>query len=81
MVSDRGYIDYDWFVALTADGVYLVTRLKENADYGVVERRPVPAGGRRWPIRQPGRPAGLFLRRIEIWVEEKNETWCLSPTI
>jgi hypothetical protein len=25
-----------------ADGVFFATRLKENADYGVVERRPVP---------------------------------------
>jgi hypothetical protein len=27
---------------LTEQGVYFVTRLKENADYGVVEKREIP---------------------------------------
>ena len=45
VVFDRGYTDYDWFAALDADGVYFVTRMKDNADYGVVERRPVPERG------------------------------------
>jgi hypothetical protein len=43
VVFDRGYTDYDWFTALDAEGVFFVTRLKDNADYGMVERRPVPA--------------------------------------
>lgn len=34
------------FLDLTRQGVYWVTRLKENADYLVVEQRPVPAGGK-----------------------------------
>jgi hypothetical protein len=33
VVFDRGYIDYEWFVELTRQGVYWVTRLKDNADY------------------------------------------------
>src|ERR1039457_382700 len=45
VVFDRGYTDYAWFSALDADGVYFVTRMKDNADYGVVERRPVPERG------------------------------------
>jgi hypothetical protein len=40
VVFDRGYIDYQWFVELTQQGVYWVTRLKDNADYLVVERLP-----------------------------------------
>src|ERR1039457_4465613 len=43
VVFDRGYTDYAWFSAL--DGVYFVTRIKDNADYGVLERRPVPERG------------------------------------
>jgi hypothetical protein len=39
---DRGYTDYEWFMSLTEQGVYLVKRLKENADYGVVEKREIP---------------------------------------
>ncbi len=45
VVFDRGYADYDWFASLDADGVFFVTRMKDNADYGVVERRPVPEHG------------------------------------
>ncbi len=43
LVIDRGYVDYAWFGRLTTDGVFFVTRLKDNALYRVVERRPVPA--------------------------------------
>jgi transposase len=79
VVFDRGYTDYDWFAALDADGVFFVTRLKENADYGVVERRPVPAGG---AVRHDeiiflykaarGGHLDLFLRRVEVWDEEQK---------
>ncbi len=31
LAIDRGYIDYDWFVDLTRQGVYFVSRLKRNA--------------------------------------------------
>lgn len=81
VVFDRGFTDYDWFASLDADGVFFVTRLKDNADYGVVERRPVPQRG---PVqrdeiiflyklaRQGGRD--LFLRRIEVWDEVHQRT-------
>jgi Transposase DDE domain/Domain of unknown function (DUF4372) len=79
VVFDRGYADYDWFAALDAQGVFFVTRLKENADYGVVERRPVPAGSavRRdeiiflYKVARGGN-LDLFLRRIEVWDEEQK---------
>src|SRR6201987_6483856 len=31
VVFDRGYADYDWFASLDADGVFFVTRMKDNA--------------------------------------------------
>ena len=79
VVFDRGYNDYSWFASLDADGVYFVTRMKDNADYGVVERRPVPERG---PVQRDeiiflykaaraGKP-DLFLRRIAVWDEEKK---------
>jgi hypothetical protein len=37
IVMDRGYIDYEWFVRLTQQGVYFVARLKDNASFTVVE--------------------------------------------
>src|SRR5580700_3870167 len=42
LVIDRGYTDYQWFVNLTQRKVHFVTRMKENADYGVVEKRELP---------------------------------------
>jgi len=35
---DRGYNDYTWYKQLTEKGIFLVTRLKTNAQYRVVER-------------------------------------------
>jgi len=32
VVLDRGYADYAWFSALDTDGVYFVTRMKNNAE-------------------------------------------------
>jgi Transposase DDE domain/Domain of unknown function (DUF4372) len=79
VVFDRGYADYDWFATLDTEGVFFVTRLKENADYGVVERRPVPE---RSVVRRDeviflykaarGGNLDLFLRRIEVWDEEQK---------
>ena len=78
LVFDRGYTDYEWFMSLTEQGVYFVTRLKENADYGVVEKREVPQ--RRGVLRdevvffyklaQAGRDA--YFRRIEFYDEEHD---------
>ena len=80
LVFDHGYADYHWWLSLTRQKVFFVTRLKDNADYEVVEKRPVPEKG---PVRKDeviflfklGEEAkDCFLRRIEVWVEEKQET-------
>jgi hypothetical protein len=42
VVDDRGYNDYDLFGRWTAQGVYFVTRMKDNAVYEVVGERRVP---------------------------------------
>ena len=39
-VVDRGYTDFEWYHSLDEKGVFFVTRLKANAHYKVVERRP-----------------------------------------
>jgi Domain of unknown function (DUF4372)/Transposase DDE domain len=78
VVFDRGYIDYQWFVELTQQGVYWVTRLKDNADYLVVERRPVPAGGKVLADEVisfyglPGEGREYFFRRVEIYDPEQQ---------
>jgi len=80
VVFDRGYADYDWWLELTLSKVDFVTRLKDNAAYGIVERRPVRPGSdilRDEVIlltsqQEVGPEARL--RRIEVWLEDKQET-------
>jgi hypothetical protein len=87
LVFDRGYTDYDWFASLDTDGVFFVTRMKDNADYGVVERRSVPEHGavRRDEIIFLYKAArtgnyDLFLRRIEVWDETQQRTLVFLTT-
>jgi hypothetical protein len=42
VAMDRGYNDYKLFADWTENGIYFVTRLKENADYTVTGRQEVP---------------------------------------
>jgi hypothetical protein len=42
VVDDRGYNDYTLFGTWKAQGVYFVTRMKDNALYEVIETRRVP---------------------------------------
>jgi len=81
LVFDRGYNDYGWFERLTQQGVYFVTRMKDNADYIVVEDRPLPA--RKGLIRDQvvcmTRQAAdsdtpPFLRHIEFFDDEQQRT-------
>ena len=80
LVFDRGYADYDGWLSLTRQKVFFVTRLKDKADYEVVEQRAVPASGNvrkdevifLFKLEADGKDC--FLRRVEVWVEEKQET-------
>lgn len=80
LVFDRAYADHGWWLSLTRQKVHFVTRLKDDAAYGVVEQRPVREGTdilRDEVIvlvsQQEIGPEAL-LRRIEVWVEDKQET-------
>lgn len=44
VAMDRAYNDYQQFGQWTDEGVYFVTRMKENAVYEVVQSFPVPVG-------------------------------------
>jgi hypothetical protein len=78
LAIDRGYIDYDWFAELTEQGVYFVTRLKDNADYLVVEERELPR--RKGVLRdqvicfyqQARAGQQCFFRRIEFYDQEQD---------
>ena len=80
VVVDRGYVDYQWFVDLGRQGVFFVSRLKDNAVYQVVEKRDVPQSRNVlcdevifFPsLAEP--KDEYFFRRVEIWNEEKQES-------
>jgi len=81
VVADRGYTDYRLFARWTQEGVFFITRQKRNAQYKVMERRPVPAN-RNILKDQIITFTGYYaqkhyphpLRRIEVWDGEKGET-------
>ena len=80
VAMDRGYNDYHLFTEWTRSGVFFVTRLKRNANANVLEERPVPKGGnilRDEIIRlrefEAGRPDLEDLRRVTVWLEDKQE--------
>jgi hypothetical protein len=78
LVMDRGYTDYGWFADLTQQGVFFVTRLKDNADYIVLQNRELPQ--RKGLLRdqvicfyqqaRDGQEA--YFRRIEFYDEERD---------
>ena len=79
LVMDRSYEDHRWWERLTLDGVFFVTRLKDSTVYGLADRRQKPAD----PIlrdevimlnQKKGMKGPLRLRRIEVWLEEKETT-------
>lgn len=79
VAMDRGYCDYALFHEWTTQGVFFVTRQKENAVYEVVEDRKVPQGRNirsDQVIRFTGHNARKHcpgtLRRIVVW-DEMNE--------
>jgi len=80
VIMDRGYLDYGWYAELTAQGVFFVTRARSNMVYEVVEERPLPERSQirrdqivRLTGRQLGKGCPYELRRVEVFVPEKNE--------
>ncbi len=78
LVFDRGYVDYRWYQRLTNEGVFFVTRLRHDAHYGVQKQLPVPKNRHilKDEIISLGSPhyraTGPF-RRVEVWVQERQE--------
>ena len=82
VVFDKGYADYAWWNRLNESDVFFVSRLRKDAKYEVTGQRELPAGRpelRRdeeitllgWgQLGQQGLPG---LRRIEVWLEDKQE--------
>ncbi len=81
VADDRGYTDYALWGQWTAEGVYFVTRMKDNALYEVVGENDVPKNSHvlkdeMIELRGPKaiEKCPYPLRRIEVYDPEKEET-------
>lgn len=80
LVMDRGYESHAWWRQLSLQGVYFVTRLKDSTGYTILATREVPHGGvilRDEEIvlnSEMDHPEPMRLRRVEVWVEDKQCT-------
>jgi hypothetical protein len=81
VVLDRGYMDFALFARWKKEGVWFVSRQKGNANYTVIEERPVPVN--RSILKDQLIALNVYyskkhyphpLRRIEIWDEMKKES-------
>jgi hypothetical protein len=83
VVFDQGYTDVAWWSALSEQGVYFVTRLRADLKYRVEKELQIPPQHRHLRKDQQihiphwrGKSAS-GLRRIEVWVEEKQQVMVL----
>ncbi len=81
VVDDRGYNDYRLFADWTESGVFFVTRMKDNAQYEVVEERDPPQNRnilKDQTVRLTGTGAQEkcphLLRRVVVIREDTGET-------
>lgn len=80
MVVDRGYNNYKLFAHWTFNGIFFVTRLKENADCMIIKDRVVPKN-RNIVSDQLIHFTGFYaknhcpyiLRRIVVWDKEEEQ--------
>ncbi|MEW6376357.1 MAG: IS4 family transposase [Thermodesulfobacteriota bacterium] len=80
VVDDRAYNDYALFGRWTAEGVYVVTRMKENALYEVVGEKEVPQNRNilkdeliEFKDPKARQKCPYPLRRIEVFDPDKKE--------
>jgi hypothetical protein len=81
IVMDRAYIDYELWAKWITQGIFFVTRLRQDLSITVIEERPVPANRniRRNQLISLSSVYGqkecpFPLRRVEVWNPEQQET-------
>lgn len=80
VAMDRGYTDYRLYARWTKAGVFFVTRIKANANFLPLKSRPVSKSGNLRADQtihlkpfEAGRADLPDLRRIVVWLAEKNQ--------
>jgi hypothetical protein len=81
VVFDRGLVDYQHWGEWTQQGIYFVTRLKDNADYKVIKSNQVPQNKNIMTdqlIKLKGfysqQKCPYYLRLVQIYDDQKQET-------
>jgi hypothetical protein len=79
VAMDRGYNDYKLFALWTSNDIFFVTRLKDNADYTVIEKRRVPTNRNIladelivFNGHKAKKDCPHTLRRVVVWDNEKD---------
>jgi hypothetical protein len=77
VAMDKGYVDYRWWKQMDEDGVFFVTRLKEDLKYEVTGQRRVPLktsvrSDEEIRIKPYREDFELKLRVVKIWDKEKE---------
>ena len=79
VAMDRGYNDYKLFDFWSESGIFFVTRMKDNADFAVVEEKTIPITGNVLSdqlIRFTGfyaqKNCSRTLRRIVVWDNQND---------
>lgn len=81
VVFDKGYVDYGQYRQWTLEGVYFVTRQKDNARYTAIKEFDLPEGTSDAVLKderielldKKGDP--FFLRRIAFWHDEHHKVY------
>jgi len=79
VAMDRGYNDYKLFAYWTENGIFFVTRLKDNADYIVLEDHALPENRNiladqliLFAASKAQKNCPHILRRVVVWDKEKQ---------
>jgi hypothetical protein len=89
---DKGYTDYSLYAYWTAEKVFFVTRLKDNATYEVIEKREVPVNRNilsdeliKFTGYKARKDCPIPLRRIAVWDAEgsfqNSVSWVRPPKV
>jgi len=80
VTMDKGYTDYSLYAYWTAEKVFFVTRLKDNASYEVIEKRELPVNRNilsdeliKFTGYKARKDCPVPLRRIVVWDAENQK--------
>ncbi len=80
VTMDKGYTDYSLYAYWTAEKVFFVTRLKDNATYEVIEKRELPVNRNilsdeliKFTGYKARKDCPIPLRRIAVWDAENQK--------